>query len=168
MDQDAFADTVKRLHEADEVIKKLDPAIRAEAFGILKPYVTAGALTDDEDTFEEDEKPKRKKPAGQLDLDALVEEHESDKDHENALLALAVYYARHGKGPFEMSALKDIADELKLTIPNRTDTFFKGHKRNGREVLRKQTDGWKIMPSGETWLKETYGVTKGKTPVGDD
>jgi hypothetical protein len=45
---------------------------------------------------------------------------------------------------------------------------FKGAKRDGKEVLRKQTDGWKITPSGEAWLKTTYGVSRGKEPLPDD
>ena len=71
-----------------------------------------------------------------LDEDALIEEHESDRESENALLALAIYYARYGKGPFKMSALSNVAKERNLDIPNRADMFFKGHKRDGKEIVR--------------------------------
>jgi hypothetical protein len=175
MDQGKFAETVKRLEEVDAVIKKLDPAIRSDAFGLLKGYVAGGRISvdlpdDEDDELDEERTPKRQQRGGALDVDALVEEFETDKDVDNALLALAIYYGRHGRGPFKMTALKSIATELKLTVPDRLDMTFKaGAKKDGKEVLRKQADGWKVTPSGETWLKTTYGVSRGKTaPSADD
>src|SRR5688572_13049981 len=101
MEKTTFNETAKRLQEVDGLIKKLDPAIRADAFALLKGYVTGGRAADKSSTSTEKEstsstgtKPER--TSGELDVDALVEEHESDTDWENALLALAVYYARYG------------------------------------------------------------------------
>lgn len=170
MDEQEYNQTVERLNEVNKVIEGLDASIRADAFKLLKPYVAAGAVTDDEDdTEEEGETPKKqtakRSAGGSVDFDELIETHESDTDYENALLALAIVYARHGKGPYALSLIKGAADEFNLTIPARLDMTFKTLKRDEKEVLRKQADGWKVTPSGETWLKATYGVTRGKQPV---
>ena len=95
----------------------------------------------------------------------MVERYASDKDHENALLALAVYYARHGKGPLALKDIKTIGgDEMNLDLPNRLDRAFADMKRDGQLVMRKAADGtWKVMPSGEKWLRTAYGVTKGRS-----
>jgi hypothetical protein len=166
MDEQAFAAAVERLKELNKVISGLDPTIRADAFKLLQGYVGADAseAIDDEDEAESAEV-KKSSSGSKVDFDKLIETHESDKDADNAVLALAITYARHGKGPFAMTVIKGVANEFNLTVPARPDMFFKGHKRQEKEILRKQADGWKITPSGETWLKETYGVGRGKQPL---
>jgi hypothetical protein len=39
MDRKSFAAAAKRLEEVDQVVRKLDPAIRASAFALLRGYV---------------------------------------------------------------------------------------------------------------------------------
>jgi hypothetical protein len=169
MNEQEFKDAVDRLNAVNEVVESLDASIRQDAFELLKPYIVGGvALADeigDDGTEEDDtEKPDSRAGRGTVDFDKLIEVHESDTDHENALVALAIAYARHGKGPYELSVIKAVADEFSLTVPSRLDMTFKRLKRDDKEVLRKQSDGWKVTPSGEAWLKSTYGVSRGKTP----
>jgi precorrin-2 methylase len=40
MDEKDFRKAVKRLHEVNKVVVQLDPAIRSQAFDVLRGYVT--------------------------------------------------------------------------------------------------------------------------------
>jgi hypothetical protein len=167
MDEKSFDQTVERLKKVNEVIAGLDEAIRADAFSVLKPYVTdgGGASAESEDDLDgatANDAGAQKPVTG---FDVLIEKHESHKDSENAMLALAIFYGRHGRGPFQLSQIKAVADEFNLTVPKRIDNFFARAKRDGKDVVRKQSDGWKVVPYGDEWLKTTYNVTRGKLPV---
>jgi hypothetical protein len=164
-----FQRTVDRLKKVNEVVKELDPAIRGDAFALLVPYVNAagGELGDDPEKASANKgsgmKAKGSRP---LDEETLVKEFESEKDHENALLAVAILYGRHGKGPFDLALVRAIADAHKLNIPDRPDKTFKVLKRDGSPVLRKQSDGsWKITQGGKNWLRKAYPVKRGKQPI---
>ena len=163
MDEKTYEETVERLRKANAVIGELDPAIRTEAFAILRPYV-AGSRRQQADAQVEDENEgnESEDDTGWSGYDELIEKHESDRDHENALLALSIYYDRHGRGPMELSQVKAVATEFNLDVPKRLDKFFDRAKRDEGEVLRQQSDGWKVTPSGEKWLQKTYGVSRGK------
>ena len=171
MDENAFDQTVERLKKANAVIDKLDPAIRSDAFALLRDYVVGGDAGDrgrgrggggDPKVGQE----KRAPLAPDATEDALVERYESDKDFENALLCLAIVYKRHGRGPYpNWDPLKNVASHYSLEIPKALHMTFKTLKRDDQIVLRKQADGWKITPSGEKWLKTTYGVGRGKEPL---
>jgi hypothetical protein len=171
MDEPTYNDCVARLNSVNAVISKLDPAIRSDAFALLKPYVTdvtsgrGGEAMDDED--DRDGAGTGAVASGATDDERLVEKFESDKEFENALLALAIFYGRHGRAQFTMATIRGIAREFNLDIPDRVDVTLSGMKREGNKLLRKQANGdFKVTPGGETWLKSTYGVTKGKQPVG--
>jgi hypothetical protein len=172
MDEAAFNETVERLKKVNGIISNLDPAIRAEAFELLAPYVTGGGATEAEASEGDGDAAAatRKASGGAVDYNVLIEKFESDKDYENAMLVLAIVYDRHGRGPMQLSHIKVVSEEFNLTVPERLDKFFGPAKRgvnktDKKEVLRKQSDGWKITPSGEAWLKHTYGVTRGKKPL---
>ena len=92
----------------------------------------------------------------------LIDRFETDKDHENLFLATAITFKRHGRGPFGMKVIKEVAEKYKLSIPKRPDVTFGNSPRDGAEVARKQADGWRITTTGAKWLKKTYGVTPGK------
>ena len=153
------------------VISKLDSAIRMEAFALLKPYVTGAPTGADDGEVANgiDGNGSGATDAAQSDVtddEQLVEKFESDKEFENALLALAIFYRRHGRALFAMAAIRAIAGEFNLDIPDRVDVTLSGMKRNDGKLLRKQATGdFKVTPGGETWLKSTYGVTKGKQPL---
>jgi len=167
VDESQYQRAVERLTKVNDVIAKLEPAIQSEAFSILKPWVVAEGGDGEAEAGTggggETEHPKPR--GGPVDYDVLIEKHESDKDYENATLALAIVYDRHGRGPFDLQPINAVAKEFNLTIPKRLDKFLNGAKRDGNEVLRKQAEGWKVTPSGEKWLKGKYGVTRGKKPL---
>lgn len=176
MNEAQYQQTIERISAVNEVIRDLDPAIRAEAFSILKPYVTGTTDLDaDPEDQRDDEDGASSRGRGEshrsarrvqraLNLDEMVEKYSSEKDYENARLALAVYFHRHGKGPFDLKHVRALGvNELNLDLPDRIDMSLKRTKHDGKLVLRKQADGtYKVTPSGERYLKETYGATKGR------
>ncbi|MDQ3934072.1 MAG: hypothetical protein M3340_05505 [Actinomycetota bacterium] len=187
MDEMQFKERVERIQEINNVVSKLDAAIRGEAFNMLKGYVTGeddatsppkggkghatGAIDGKRATKTPTKKPATPKGpvvAEPVDgEDELLEKHLSDADHENAMLAVAILYARHGRGPFKLAHITGVARQYNLNVPARLDMFFKSAKRGEAKalVIRKLADGWKIMPAGEAWLKETYGVKMGRSPL---
>jgi hypothetical protein len=174
MDEPTFKARVARLEEVNAVIAKVEEAIRAEAFDLLKPYISGDAVEGEPDVSNTDGNGgsgsnggsgRRRRSGGAFDAEALVDDHESDNEADNVYLCLAIFYARHGRGPFTMPQLKTIAQEFGLAIPGRHDNTIRDAKRDGKAVVRKGADGWKITPGGETWLKETYKVTRGHGPL---
>lgn len=187
MDEGHFKERAKRIQEINNVVSKLDPAIREEAFDMLKGYVTgedvvtpppkqgkasaAGGTSGTQTRRSPVKKPTTPKSPVVVEPgeseDELLEKHLSDADHENAMLAVAILYARHGRGPFKIAHITGVAQQYNLNVPARLDMFFKSAKRGEPKalVIRKLADGWKIMPGGEAWLKETYGVKMGRRPL---
>lgn len=166
MDEERYKGTVDRLNEVNGVISKLDESIRADAWSILRPYVTG-----DEDVSRtpgskgKDVKDESTPPPPDSTEEELIDKFESEKDHENLFLATGITFKRHGRGPFAMKVIKDVADQHKLSIPKRPDVTFGNSPRDGAEVARKQADGWRITTTGAKWFKKTYGVQPGKDPL---
>jgi hypothetical protein len=186
MEESVFKERVARLRKVNGVVSGLDPVLRSEAFELLKPYITgspepsrsagikvASASAKPRKTTSAKKTsrsaPNFGPPAAEPtdDEDTLIEKHLSDADHENAMLALALFYKRHGRGPFALTYVDAIARQHHLNMPKRQDKFFGGAKRGEPKVavVRRQAEGWKITPSGETWLKATYGVLMGRNPL---
>ncbi|MEA2202122.1 MAG: hypothetical protein QOI89_2718 [Solirubrobacteraceae bacterium] len=196
MDEQAFKELVDRLGEANQVVADLDPAIRAEAFELMRPYVEGGdavqkrggRTTRSRSAAKPAAKPaaktptpkparKRSGPPPAKDAvvvesateaeEKLVESHLSDTEADNAMLALAIFYGRHGRAAFDMAHLQAIARQFNLNVPSRMDKTFRAAKRGADKklVTRKQEDGWKVQPGGGNWLKETYGVEMGRQPL---
>jgi hypothetical protein len=178
MDESEFKQVTGRLLEVDSVIKEIDPALREGAWELLRPYVSGddpGPSGPPSGSKPRDQKPKqtrqtRSKPknSGKVSLppsdneeDSLIQKFESMEDAENLSLTLAIFYKRYGRGPFELTLLKNLASSLSIEIPKRPDKTLQPRKAN----IRKQEDGWKITPAGEKWLQDTYGVTRGKQPL---
>lgn len=78
MNEDQYNETVERLRAANEIIKELDPAIRAEAFSILRPHITGEAAVSNGSGNGDDE-PEDERPDRVQDEDALIERHISDR-----------------------------------------------------------------------------------------
>jgi hypothetical protein len=160
MDEATFKELAGRLKTASAVIQGLDPVLREDAWKMLHPYV-AGDQPQDAEVGRQKSGTRSgsKTPSGAVDEDVLIEQHESDKEAENLYLTVAILYQRHGRGPFTIEFIKSVGQELDLTLPNRPDTTL---RNSSKKTVRKQDGGYKVQPSGETWLKETYKVAKGK------
>jgi hypothetical protein len=161
MDDKTFKELADRLKKASAVVEKLDPVIREDAWSILRPFVGPNASNAVPNSAPDEDKGPSPLPSDASE-DALIEEFESEKEAENLYLTLAILYKRHGKGPFSLDLIRSVGKSLHLPLPTRPDTTL---RNSTRKVVRKQEGGYKIQPGGETWLKKTYGVTKGKQPI---
>lgn len=164
MDKDEFDAIVARLNDVSGVISQLDPAVRAEAFTLLKPYVVggdspAGSVPEDTPLHA-----NRGKALKQDAIDALLDEHASDTPVENGLLIAAILYAKHGKGPFAVKEFTALADEYSLAMPGQFHKSLGPVRRDDADIFRKVKNGWQITIAGEKWLKATYGVSQGSEP----
>jgi hypothetical protein len=165
MDDKGFDEIVKRLQKVDGVIKKLDPAIRGDAFSLLKPYIgsTASVSPGGGSTT-----PKTSNGAGdQAELDLTEAEdffttHEGGKPAENAYLAVGYLYSQYGASPFSIDDVRAVADHAGLTLPDRVDVTLGGAKKGGKGLFKRAGRGM-LQPNvhGETYLRNTYDIAKG-------
>jgi len=160
LDDQAFKELVKRIQEANSVISKLDPAIRAEAFSLLKPYMTghSGRVSH---AF--DEKEKDKVATADENAEAFFSKHDAKTPAENALLVAAYLYSLDGSEPFSIDEIREIAKDAGITIPERVDMTLANAKREGKALFRRVGKGnFKATVHGETFFKTSYNVTKGR------
>lgn len=166
MDSSAYEDTVKRLQKVNGVIAKLDPAIRQDAFSLLKGYVAGQGLpasgqvknlgSNGSEGGAED---------GDIDLsdaEQFFTTHEGGKPSTNAYLCVAYLYSQYGAAPFSMEDVRAVANQAGLTLPDRVDVTLAGAKKSGKPLFKRAGRG-KLQPNvhGETYLKNTYSIAKG-------
>jgi hypothetical protein len=157
MNKSQLNDRAERLFEINDVIKQLTPEIRAPAFELLKAYVaspsttempaTKGATTglEDQDSGERE---------------AFFSRFDTDKPADNALLIAAYYYSQHGTDPFNADALKNLAREIGLIVPERIDMTIRNARRDGRTLFQSiGRGGFRPTVHGEVFFKTTYNVT---------
>lgn len=159
MNEDTFAERVARLRKLGKVISGLDPEIRLEAFRILKDYVTGGAS----------ESARRKRgggaegpPPSPNGKEAFFAAREHGKPAENVKLMTAYLFSQYGSAPFTLAELATLAASVGLTVPQRIDMTLRQAKSGGKSLYTSAGRG-KFKPTvhGETYLKETFQVSKG-------
>jgi hypothetical protein len=173
MNSEAFKGCVTRLEEVNQAVLRLDPSVRAQAFDVLRSYVTSS-----DGPFE-----SRHKHPGAASK-AKGNEHESSDDdaaaffnrfnHEkpadNAVLLAARHYSIYGVEPFTAEEMRSSAREVGLTIPTRIDTTYAAARRGGKALFQNLGSG-RFRPTvhGEVHFKSTYEVKKGtaKRPTED-
>lgn len=166
MDSNAFADTVKRLQEVNGVISKLDPAIRQDAFSLLKGYVSGqNQLAAARVKHQGSNGSETRIEDGDIDLsdaEQFFTTHEGGKPSTNAYLCVAYLYSQYGANPFSMDDVRAVANQAGLTLPDRVDVTLAGAKKSGKPLFKRAGRG-KLQPNvhGETYLKNTYGIAKG-------
>lgn len=155
MDQKTFKELSKKLKEVNSVIKVLDPAMRTEAFTILRPYISTGS-------------PAGKSKSGTSDISTNTTSLEwlvelgSDKPAENALAIAAHLYRQYGSESFYGKEVKEIAEQAGIVIPDRVDNTFRMAKRDGKPLFRQPAKGtFKPTVHGEKFMKATFNVKKG-------
>ncbi len=160
MQSDAFKERVKRLKEVNEVIEKLDPAIRAAAFSLLTEYVTR--------THTE---PKgiasHETPPGELpddaDNTAFFAKHQPGKPAENAVAITAYLYSQYGAQSFQLDDVRAMANSVGMTIPQALDMTLKQARRDGKSLFQHSgRNQYKPTVHGELYFQKTYSARKGK------
>lgn len=155
MKKEDYENRVKRLKDANKIIAELDPAIRHEAFTLLRDYITGtptrppnGAPTP---------------PEEDNDRDAFFVKYAHQKPSENVNLLASHHFREYGSEPFSIMEIRDLASEVGVTIPDRVDMTLKQSKNDGRTLYKRLTNGdFKPTVHGEAYLRETYSVKKGK------
>jgi hypothetical protein len=165
MEEKRYKETVARLRDVNSVISKLDPAIRADAFSVLLPYVKGS------DVRAEDEQTKSTQDGdGASSGNELLAKHGGTTPVDNALVAAAAWYSEYGSSPFTQQDIRALIDEGGLTRPVRLDrTFDTTTKGQGKSLFRKVGRGrWAPSVAGEAYFKETFDAKKGrKKPESD-
>lgn len=163
MEEGEFKKRVERLEEVAKVIEKLPGEIRAEAFNLLRGYVDGHKARDRADPKA---KPSDEAPESASDDDGSAEEFfgafNHDQPADNVRLITAFLYREYGTQPFSVDELREMADNVGLTVPSRPDMTLQQAAENGKKLYTRSGRGmWKPTVHGEAHLKATYNVKKG-------
>lgn len=158
MNKTQLNDRADRLREINDIIKQLDPEIRAPAFELLQDYVSVSAL------------PERSTSGAATpgvedaqDRETFFSRFDTDKPADNALLLAAYYYSQYGGNPFSADELKALAREVGLIVPERIDMTFRNARREGKGIFQAIGRGsFRPTVHGEVLFKTTYNVTPGR------
>jgi len=164
MDIKAFEEAVARLKQVEEVVGKLSPEVRSQAFGLLAPYVSApigrsksrGDGDNDTDSGGDDSQ------GDASDKGGFFAKFSHDKPADNVRLLSAYLYNEYGSEAFATEEIKELATEVGITIPDRPDATLRVAKEGGKTLYVAAGRG-KFRPTvhGEAYLKGTYSVRKG-------
>jgi hypothetical protein len=167
VDEAEFKETVERLKQANQIVADLDPAIRAEAFTILRPYVEGD---EPPARSTKKEKPLKEEPTAEADdepdtsaLEDLIQANEVEKPADAVFLLTAHLFSQYGAVPFETSEIAELGEAVGLTLPRRIDMTLEGAKRDKKSLFRRAGRG-KFQPTvhGELFFKDEYDVKKGR------
>lgn len=158
MNKTQLNERADRLREINEIIKELDPEIRAPAFELLQDYVGASALPersgDGAATLGVGDAQER---------ETFFSRFDTDKPADNALLLAGYYYSQYGANPFGAEEIKTLAREVGLIVPERIDMTFRNARREGKAIFQATGRGsFRPTVHGEVLFKTTYNVTPGR------
>jgi hypothetical protein len=167
VDEKTFKERVARLQKVGEIVEKLPPEVRAQAFATLEPYVTGEAATPTRG--KRTTKPDGGAGGDSDDNDESREEffkrHDHDKPSDNVRLIAAYHFQQHGSAPFTVDELKEIADDVGITVPDRIYMTLRAAQADGKKLFSSPSRGlFKPTVHGEANLKTTYEVKKGNKP----
>lgn len=168
--RESFHQTVERLKKVNSIIAELDEAIRAEAFAILRPYVE-GKLSASQSEGDRGG-PNAAEQTDTRNAEAFVRTQTIDKPAQAVAAIAAWWFSEYGSAPIKREDIEQIADEIGVTAPARSDNTLRAMKTDGKRVFRKAGRGTFVptTPHGELFFKDEYGVTKGRKtrPAPDD
>ena len=155
MDKKQFQERVKKLKEINKVIESLDPSIKEASFKLLQSYVTG------------EEKELSNGGDGEtptdIDRETFFTKFSHDKPGRNVLLITAYLYSQYGTSPVSLKEIKKIADDVGITVPDRTDMTLRQAKKDGKSMFNYGgNDNIRPTVHGEKYFKDTYKVSKGK------
>jgi hypothetical protein len=156
-----LTETLKGLEEQVSVIK--DAGLRRIAFEkLLEAALPSGKAR----ASEQDEKPgtigasPKHSEAG--DIEGFFSRLNHDKPADNALAIAAYHYSQYGSAAFTTDEIREIADDVGVTVPERLDMTYVQAKREGKAFFRRAGRGaFRPTVHGESYFKKTYQVTKG-------
>lgn len=165
--EEDFERTSDLLLKINDVVGKMDPALRVQTFDLLvarylgKPVAQAKTATASTDK----EKFSEKTAPDTSELGKFIVSLDTKKPADALNVLIAWLYSQRGSQPFTVNELKELADSCGLTIPSRPDMTLRQSKNDGKTLFSKSGSGWKLTVSGELHLKENYKVSKGVASV---
>lgn len=159
MESSTFHERVKRLKEVNEVIEKLDPAIREGAFSLLEGYITAQRCRDG---THETGGAAGEGEASEQHMTEFFGKYPDGRPSDNAIYIAAWLYSQYGAQPFKLDEMREIAESVGLTIPTSLDMTLRQAQRDGKTLFQHAgRSEFKPTVPGELYFKKTYEVTKG-------
>lgn len=159
-------DIKTKLLELNNFIKPLCPEIRSSAFDILAPLYFDGLPRGQELQRPPD---KQEPPGPQFGSTGAIEELIKQFDHKkpknNVFLIVAWLYSQHGVFPITAKQITKLGANTGLITPGRPDNTMRTAKQNGKNLFTQHDKGWKLTVSGESYMKQIYGVKKGQKPL---
>ncbi len=165
MDSSALKSRAERLLEVSKLIEQLPSEIRSQAFEMLSPYIIGKSSSEASRNREADRRDEVP-PLDIEDRESFFTQFPHDKPADNVKLIAAWWYNEHGTAPITPDNIRQFADDVGLTVPNRLDMTLKASLEDGKNLFTRAGRGtWKPTVHGEHYLKKTYSVKKGKKPV---
>jgi len=155
MDETKFNERIARLEKTVDVLNKLPPEVRQQAFTLLHEFI--GDSREKRKRQEEDTPPD-----SDFDEVAFFSTHQHDKPSDNVRLIAAYFYNEFGTEPFTIDEVRNLADRVGITIPSRPNATMDAAKEDGKSLFTHSGRGsFKVTVHGEALLKSVYGVKKG-------
>lgn len=170
MNDERIKDAKKKLADINKTIGGLDASIRAAAFEILTPLYFDDYEADHTGDKKEKKPRTRRTRVAPGDPAKFFNEHDHDRPKDNVHLIAAWFYSQYGVTPITPAEVRECANGVGLTIPERPDNTMRTAKKDSKNLYRQKNSGWQLTVNGEAYAKETYGVKKGNKPrpSGDD
>lgn len=161
--EEDFAKTSDLLFKINDVVGKMDPALRAQTFDLLVArYLGEQATQAKASTVKANKKqPAEEEETDTSDLGGFIGSFDTKKPADALNVLIAWLFSRRGSQPFTVNELKELADSCGLTIPSRPDMTLRQSKNGGKSLFIKSGGGWRLTVSGELYIKEIYKVSKG-------
>ena len=151
---------MQRMREVEGAVMELDESVRAVAFSMMEGYVLSGQVGANSVALRGRHEADSTEPEA---LSDFFETRDVSKPAEAVMAITAYLFQQFGSEPFSPQEIRDIADEVGLTVPQRIDMTVKSAKKNGKPIFRSVERG-KYAPTvfGEATLKADHNVTKGR------
>ncbi len=165
---DELTEKLKSLEEQVGVIK--DESLRRIAFEkLLEGIVPFGKRQAAEEPELRDADSIEQKTET-VNLDGFFSKLKQGKPSDNALAVAGFHYSLYGSEEFTADEIRDIADQVGITVPERVDMTYKNAQREGKSLFRRSGNGFRPTVHGELFFKKTYQVNKGtkNKPVDND
>ncbi|MDB5808068.1 MAG: hypothetical protein JWN94_190 [Betaproteobacteria bacterium] len=159
MDDKTYRERVSRLEEIGKILEKLPSEIRATAFTLLQDYVV-GHLHAGGKPPAELVNPGNTDAA--IDRGVFFAKYSHEKPADNLKSIAAYLFSEYGAEPFSIDEIRQLAEDVGLTIPERPDMTFINALEDGKKLFTRAGRGqYRPTVHGEAFVKTTYSVKKG-------
>lgn len=161
MDDSVFKDRVKRLKEANAVIKQLDPAIRSAAFELLSGYVSQG--DHGAPSVQGGSSSGKHTGGASVSAGSFFAKQEHTTPAENVWLVVAFLYSRYGRESFTLEDIRAVAKDEGLNLPDRFNSNLQAKKWKDKPLCTSAGYGkFRLTAHGARYVEETYKIRAGR------